>query len=99
MRKGQAIAQTMSGTPDFPGDRHAVTVSPGGPGRLIDYTKCANCGWSVTVVPQSRAADRAHLKELASNYGAKCRVNGVGNEVCTAWAALCDAIDDLVGDE
>lgn len=99
MRKGQAIAQTMSGTPDFPGDRHAVTVSPGGPGRLIDYTKCANCGWSVTGVPQSRAADRARLKELASNYGAKCRVNGVGNEVCNAWRALTDAIDNLVVDE
>lgn len=47
----------------------------------------------------SRAADRAHLKELASNYGAKCRVNGVGTEVCSAWRALTDAIDSLVGDE
>ena len=61
--------------------------------------KCADCGWSVTGVPQSRAADRARLKELASNYGAKCRVNGVGNEVCNAWAAFTAAVDDLVGDE
>lgn len=52
-----------------------------------------------SAAPTSRAADRARLKELASNYGAKCRVNGVGNEVCNAWRALTDAIDNLVVDE
>lgn len=49
--------------------------------------------------PTSRAADRAHLKELASIYGGKCRVNGVGTEVCNAWRDFTAAVDRLVGDE
>lgn len=48
MRPGTYLAQTMSGTPDFPGDRHAVTVSPSGHGRLAECLKCDLCGWSVT---------------------------------------------------
>lgn len=48
MAPGQAIAQTYTGLPDFPGDEHAVTVSPGGPGKLVDVLKCSACGWSVT---------------------------------------------------
>lgn len=48
MVEGTYLAQTFSGVPDFPGDKHAVTVSPGGPGRLAPCSKCEACGWSVT---------------------------------------------------
>lgn len=48
MGEGTYLAQTMTGAPDFPGDKHAVTVSPGGPGRLAPCSKCEACGWSVT---------------------------------------------------
>ena len=49
MRDGKAIAQTVTGMPDFPGDRHAVTLSAGGPGMLINCLKCSICGWSMTI--------------------------------------------------
>lgn len=48
MQAGIAIEQTYAGIPDFPGDGHVCTVSPAGPGRVIDCMKCENCGWSVT---------------------------------------------------
>ena len=35
MRPGIAIEQTYTGMPDFPGDKCAVTLSPGGPGRVV----------------------------------------------------------------
>ena len=47
MVQGFAMQQTYSGVPDFPGGA-VVTMSPGGPGRLIGCWKCAVCGWSVT---------------------------------------------------
>lgn len=51
MRSGKAMVSTWTGgMPDFPGDRdNVVTMSPGGPGRLIDCLKCEGCGRSVTV--------------------------------------------------
>lgn len=48
MSPGQAIQQTYTGIPDFPGDPTPVTVSPGGPGKLVDCLKCVKCGHSVT---------------------------------------------------
>ena len=48
MRPGQAIEQTLKAPPDFYGDKHGVTLSPGGTGKLIDCRKCSACGWSVT---------------------------------------------------
>lgn len=48
MRPGKAMDQTYTGSPDFPGDTHATTISAGGPGRLTDCMKCEDCGWSVT---------------------------------------------------
>lgn len=49
MRPGIAMGQTLTGGElDFPGDDYAITLSPGGPGRLIPARKCAECGWSVT---------------------------------------------------
>lgn len=49
MKPGKATRQTLvGGMPDFPGDKHATTLSAGGPGKLIDCMKCERCGWSVT---------------------------------------------------
>lgn len=49
MHPGIAIGQTWSaGVPDFPGQDTCITMSPGGPGRVIDCMKCEACGWSQT---------------------------------------------------
>lgn len=48
MEPGIAIEQTYDGTPDFQG-HEVVTLSPGGPGRVVECMKCPACGWSVTV--------------------------------------------------
>lgn len=49
MRPGIAMGQTWSaGIPDFPGQDVCITMSPGGPGRVIDCMKCEACGWSQT---------------------------------------------------
>ena len=49
MKPGKAFQSTFnSGMPDFPGDKNVVTLSPGGPGKLIDCLKCVSCGWSMT---------------------------------------------------
>ena len=48
MKEGIAIENTMTGTPDFPGGE-VVTLSPGGPGKVIAVLKCPECGHSVTV--------------------------------------------------
>ena len=47
MRPGKAMQQTFTGAPDFPG-KDVVTLSPGGPGVLVDCLKCSQCGHSVT---------------------------------------------------
>ncbi len=47
MKRGIALEQTYTGSPDFPGGE-AVTMSPGGSGRLVECMKCEKCGWSVT---------------------------------------------------
>ena len=36
---------TLVGEPDFTGGE-AVTLSEGGPGRLVAVMKCTECGWS-----------------------------------------------------
>lgn len=49
MKPSKAIEQTYtSGMPDFHGDDVGITISPGGPGKLVDCLKCEKCGWSVT---------------------------------------------------
>lgn len=50
MREGVAIKQTYTGMPDFPGDKYPVTMSPGGKGKIIPCLKCADCGWSMTIM-------------------------------------------------
>lgn len=48
MRSGVATGQTYtSGVPDDLGG-DVRTIYAGGPGRIIDCAKCADCGWSVT---------------------------------------------------
>lgn len=47
MAPGKAIAQTCTGMPDFPGG-DVLTLSPGGPGRLVECLKCQKCGHSVS---------------------------------------------------
>lgn len=48
MRLGKAIEQTYSGEPDFPGGE-VVTMSPAGPGKLVDCLKCSECGKSYSL--------------------------------------------------
>ena len=47
MLPGKALRETLAGMADFHGGE-VVTVSPGGPGKLVDCLKCTQCGWSVT---------------------------------------------------
>lgn len=42
-----AIEQTYRGVGDF-GRLDIVTLSPGGPGKLVACYKCLTCGWSVS---------------------------------------------------
>ena len=50
MKKSKAIQETLvSGLPDFPGDKYGITLSAGGPGKLIECLKCDKCGHSVSV--------------------------------------------------
>lgn len=58
MRRGLALAQTFSGVPDFPGDTHGITMSPGGQGQLVDCLKCLDCGWSVTATFATHATSK-----------------------------------------
>jgi hypothetical protein len=47
MVPSKAMGQTWTGRPEWPGDT-LVTMSPGGPGKLIDCLKCEGCGHSVS---------------------------------------------------
>jgi hypothetical protein len=47
LQPGIAIEQTWAGYPDFVGGE-VVTLSPGGPGRVVTCWKCPKCGHSVT---------------------------------------------------
>ena len=47
MKLGTAMQQTyVGGMPDFPGDKHSVTFSAGGAGKLVRVWKCPKCGHS-----------------------------------------------------
>jgi hypothetical protein len=52
MKKGIALMQTIvAGMPDFIGDEPGgpgCTMSPGGPGEIVEVMKCDKCGYSVT---------------------------------------------------
>lgn len=50
MKEGLAMQSTLvSGMPDFIGDKQGITLSEGGPGRLIPCLKCEECGYSITI--------------------------------------------------
>lgn len=49
MRRGIAMQSTQRALPDFASDTAPVTISEGGPGRLIPVLKCLYCGWSVSI--------------------------------------------------
>jgi hypothetical protein len=52
--------QTYTGYPDFIGGK-CVTLSPGGPGRIVTCWKCPKCGYSFAPVAQlDRACDTIH---------------------------------------
>ncbi len=44
------IEQTLTGVGDFHDNDEVVSLSPGGPGKLIKdgCLKCEDCGWSIT---------------------------------------------------
>jgi hypothetical protein len=63
MKPGKAILQTYTGLPDFPG-KEMVTMSPGGPGKLVDCLKCPKCGFSVT--KEGEMMNNKRLLELAA---------------------------------
>lgn len=46
LEPGIALVQTTRSSSDLGG---IYTVSPGGPGRIVQCLKCPNCGWSVTI--------------------------------------------------
>lgn len=46
MKRGVAIEQTYTGTPDFAGC-DVCTMSPGGSGKLVTCLKCQSCGFSI----------------------------------------------------
>lgn len=60
MTPGIALQQTYTGTPDFPGGE-VVTMSPGGPGRLINCLKCPGCGYSRTMTAGERAQEELEI--------------------------------------
>ena len=75
MRPGVALEQTWVGTADFPGPgQPVVTLSPGGPGRLVSCLKCHTCGHSVTAIADSNPAQTG-IADSAQPLG---EVGGVG---------------------
>lgn len=48
MHKGKALQPIMTGMPDFPGDKRAVTLSTSNNSNLVPVLKCERCGHSVT---------------------------------------------------
>ena len=55
MSGGIALVSTLVGEPDFPSSE-AVTLSEGGPGRLVAVMKCTECGWSYRLLSGAECA-------------------------------------------
>ena len=58
MKPSKAIDQTWTGEPEWPGAT-LVTLSPGGPGKLIDCLKCVNCGHSISSSTAKESSERS----------------------------------------
>jgi hypothetical protein len=55
MRPGKALTQTLTcGIEDFPG-YDIVTMSHGGPGKLVNCLKCVLCGYSERINSEALA--------------------------------------------
>jgi hypothetical protein len=68
MQPGVAIEQTWTGTPDFPG-HEVVTMSPGGPGKLVACRKCPGCGHSVGQCPPPPPECKTEAEKDAYAFG------------------------------
>ncbi len=55
MREGIALESTIVGVPDFTSGE-VVTLSEGGPGRLVAVMKCTECGWSYRLLSGAECA-------------------------------------------
>ena len=55
MRDGIALESTLVGEPDFTSGE-VVTLSEGGPGRLVAVMKCTECGWSYRLLSGAECA-------------------------------------------
>ena len=54
LRPGKAIEQTwVAGIGDFDSREFGITMSAGGPGKLIDCLKCDACGYSIRYIDRS----------------------------------------------
>lgn len=62
LRPGIAMQSTFTGRPDF-ADGEVVTMSPGGPGRIVRCMKCVACGSSVAM---GRRAEMGNTEVAAS---------------------------------
>jgi len=88
MRPSKAIQETLvSGLPDFPGDETGITLSAGGPGKLIDCIKCNTCGHSKTT-PKESIDDYLDLigfaiEELCPLCGKRLYQNNTGEKWCS----------------
>lgn len=49
MKPGKALMQTFRGIGDFHDDDEVMTISPGGPGKMVDCLKCPECGRSAGI--------------------------------------------------
>ena len=68
MLPSKAIAQTWTGNPEWPGDT-ICTMSPGGPGVLIDCLKCERCGHSITPNVQIEGQPASGLSRSNAGLG------------------------------
>lgn len=55
MSEGIALMSTLVGEPDFTSGE-VVTLSEGGPGRLVAVMKCTECGWSYRLLSGAECA-------------------------------------------
>lgn len=98
MKPGKAMWQTFIGAPDFPGDKGTelgCTISPGGPGKLIDCMKCEQCGWSLVgggapAGPTEDERSTARATAIAANAAAGIHLGGAPAGAPTEPGAMWD---------
>ena len=71
-----------------------MTLSAGGPGRLIDCMKCSACGWSVTA-DRGDAPTRQQIMNAIDEHTAASRAwSGHGPEVTAKRAIVAQMLAD-----